>query len=360
MGKKSNLFNILILLGKLFTPVFNMVVKLLKAAKVIKVGLIAGSVAAYSYLFTWQFALIIITFLFVHEYGHVWAMKRCGLKVKGMYFIPFMGAAAVSNDDFGSCRNEVYIALMGPIWGMILAFGFYATYTFTNMTVFAGAAIWMFMVTLINLLPIMPLDGGRVIRCVAESLHSWGGIVVFICGIVIAILLTKYLSIGLIFLFLIIGGLEVIGSIIYRIRLRREMAKVQKRLHDLGVISYGPPLTSFTDDERIEQFKNGVIILNNTFNRSIKLEANKFPIDSPAVEEYAGKLDHAFFDLEIEESLLNKAQVNRLSRRGIGKAAAAFIGIAVICLVSLYSLKSIPGSDMALNILEDRAEKSTK
>lgn len=46
------------------------------STKVIKVVLLGTSFAAYSYLFSWQFALIILVQLIIHEYGHIWAMKK--------------------------------------------------------------------------------------------------------------------------------------------------------------------------------------------------------------------------------------------------------------------------------------------
>lgn len=83
-------FGIIVVLGKVASKAFPVLVKLLKGAKFGKLALGGASVAAYSILFSWQFALVIIGSLLFHEYGHVWAMKRHGLKVKGVYLIPFL------------------------------------------------------------------------------------------------------------------------------------------------------------------------------------------------------------------------------------------------------------------------------
>jgi Zn-dependent protease len=65
--------------------------KLFKSAKVIKVLFAAGSLAAYSWLFSIEFAIALICCLVFHEYGHIKAMKYFGLKTKGIYLIPFVG-----------------------------------------------------------------------------------------------------------------------------------------------------------------------------------------------------------------------------------------------------------------------------
>ena len=89
----------------------------LKAVKTANVGWAVASATTYSLLFSWKFALAIMVQLFVHEYGHVHAMRRTGMKVRGMYFVPFLGALAVTEDAFTSRRQQVYVALNGPLWG---------------------------------------------------------------------------------------------------------------------------------------------------------------------------------------------------------------------------------------------------
>ena len=108
------------LAGKLGAKVVQVLAKLVKGLKVGKVGLAGASLASYAYMFTWEFAAMIIFMLFVHESGHIWAMKRCGVKTKGIYFLPFVGGVAVADEEFPSRGAEVFIAIMGPIWGFEL------------------------------------------------------------------------------------------------------------------------------------------------------------------------------------------------------------------------------------------------
>ncbi|MBL4900638.1 MAG: site-2 protease family protein, partial [Colwellia sp.] len=76
--------------------------KLFKSAKVIKVLFAAGSLAAYSWLFSPEFAIALILCLVFHEYGHIKAMKYFGLKTKGIYLIPFVGGLALSDEKINT------------------------------------------------------------------------------------------------------------------------------------------------------------------------------------------------------------------------------------------------------------------
>ena len=81
---------------------------------VVKAGkllLALASFAAYVLLFTWQFAVIILGMLVIHECGHLRCMKHYGMKTRGIYLIPLLGAAVVAEDDFPSRRAE---ATHGP------------------------------------------------------------------------------------------------------------------------------------------------------------------------------------------------------------------------------------------------------
>jgi len=196
---------------------------LVKSFKFGKVGLVGASVAAYSYLFTWQFACVIILALFVHEYGHIWAMKKCGLKVKGIYFIPFLGAAAVSDELFKTRREEAFIALMGPIWGYTLALLITLIYYVTNNTFFAAVAGWMCMVNLFNLLPVVPLDGGRVMKSIISSINSKLGLIFLFISLISAIILSIKLNLIIFAILAIVSGMEIGFEYRSYFKLRKEL-----------------------------------------------------------------------------------------------------------------------------------------
>ena len=159
---------------------------------VVKAGkllLALASFAAYAFLLTWQFAVIIVGMLVIHECGHLRCMKHYGMKTRGIYLIPLLGAAAVAEDDFPSRRAEATIALAGPLTGAVLAAGTGLVYFATRNGTFAAAAAWMALVNLFNLLPVVPLDGGRVVKSITCSIGSRTGLAAVIAGMLLGAVL---------------------------------------------------------------------------------------------------------------------------------------------------------------------------
>jgi Zn-dependent protease len=158
-------------------------------AKAGKLVLALASFAAYAFLFTWQFAVIIVGMLVIHEGGHLRCMKHYGMKTRGIYLIPLVGAAAVAEDNFPSRRAEATIALAGPLTGAVLAAGTGLLYFATRNGAFAAAAAWMALINLFNLLPVVPLDGGRVVKSITCSIGSRTGLAAIIAGMLLGAVL---------------------------------------------------------------------------------------------------------------------------------------------------------------------------
>ncbi len=144
-------------------------------ALAIMLGLGALSFVVYSLFFSWGFAVLLIGSLVFHEYGHIWAMQRCGMQVSGIYLIPFVGGAAVPASKIPSQAATVFIYLAGPAFGLALATATVVGYLCTGWTFLAGAACWMAILNLFNLIPVFPLDGGGVLRAIAYSVHQIAG-----------------------------------------------------------------------------------------------------------------------------------------------------------------------------------------
>jgi putative peptide zinc metalloprotease protein len=185
--------------------------KLLKAVKVIKVALLAASVGVYSIMFTFEFAMALIGVLVFHEYGHLRAMKKFGIPTKGMYLIPFVGGLAVG-DRPRSQWQDVYISLMGPVFGLLMTLVFYVVYLLTDSH-FAGlVASTSALINLFNLIPVHPLDGGRVIKALV---FSAGNYLAFIGLLVLsALCFVIALKLGLYFItfFIVLGVVDIVGS----------------------------------------------------------------------------------------------------------------------------------------------------
>lgn len=211
MSLKNVKLGLIAFAGKIGTKVLPLIGKMVSGLKAGKVGIgLAGvSAAAYTYIFTWEFAALIMISLFIHESGHIWAMKKCGMKTKGIYFIPFVGGAAVADEDFPSRKTEVFVAIMGPIWGFCLVLIAGLVYLLTGNPIFAAAASWMAMVNLFNLLPINPLDGGRIMKSIAYSINSRIGLLFLIVGIIASAYIVIIIGFMLFLILLIIGGIEL-------------------------------------------------------------------------------------------------------------------------------------------------------
>ncbi|WP_117233910.1 site-2 protease family protein [Vibrio maerlii] len=184
--------------------------KALKSAKVIKVALASASVAAYSWLFSIEFALALILCLVVHEYGHVKAMKYFGMKTKGIYLVPFLGGLALSDEKINTRWQDVVISIMGPMFGFILSLILLGVYVATDEVFFAGLAVFNAFLNLFNLLPILPLDGGHVLKSISFSMNSIAGIVICTAAALGGVVLSYSLGLTLFGFLLVMGTLEIV------------------------------------------------------------------------------------------------------------------------------------------------------
>ncbi|MCG9714730.1 TonB-dependent receptor [Shewanella insulae] len=184
--------------------------KLLKSAKVIKVVLAGASVAAYSRLFSFQFALALIACLMFHEYGHIRAMKYFGMKTKGIYLIPFMGGLALSDEKINTRWQDVVISIMGPTFGLLMSIASLVAYWLTDNPLFAGLAAFNALLNLFNLFPILPLDGGHILKSISFSMNSLMGLIACMAGAAIGVFISYSLGLALLGFLLLIGSLEII------------------------------------------------------------------------------------------------------------------------------------------------------
>ncbi len=184
--------------------------KLLKSAKVIKAVLAGASVAGYAWLFSFEFALILVACLVAHEYGHVKAMQYFGIKTKGIYLIPFVGGLAVSDDKINTRWQDVVISIMGPVFGLFMSLGCWLLFAITDLELFAGAAVLSSLLNLFNLLPILPLDGGHVLKSISFSMRSWVGLGACMAGIGLGLWVSYTFGLALLVFFLAVGALEIV------------------------------------------------------------------------------------------------------------------------------------------------------
>lgn len=163
------------------------------------------SVGAYAFLFPWQFAVGFVILIFVHEMGHVVAAKRKGLPVSAPTFIPFVGALITLKRNPQDAETEAYVAFGGPLLGTVGALVTYGLGVYTANPFFYVLAWTGFAINLFNLVPIHPLDGGRIVTAITRWL--------WILGLILGVVLVIYLRSWLLLFILVIFLFELWGQI---------------------------------------------------------------------------------------------------------------------------------------------------
>src|SRR4051795_4760053 len=123
-------------------------------------GTMLVSVAAYSLIWGWTFAVGFVVLLLVHEMGHVIQLRREGIPASAPLFIPFLGAVVGARSLGDDAVAEARVGLAGPILGSIGAAALAPIYAATGDEFWKALAFTGFFLNLFNLLPVVPLDGG--------------------------------------------------------------------------------------------------------------------------------------------------------------------------------------------------------
>lgn len=179
-NKKGRLATLAVIFGKS--------TKLVKALKMLKFGKVlitflsmVLSAFAYAFMLGPWFAIGFVAMLFIHEIGHVMAMKAKGMPTSAPVFIPFLGAVIFS-PPFKSKEDEALIGYAGPLVG-----GFAAAMLFAVWCLLPERSETLLLVSytatflnLFNLLPIRPMDGGRTTQIIGEWFKYLGLVGLFL------------------------------------------------------------------------------------------------------------------------------------------------------------------------------------
>jgi Zn-dependent protease len=164
-------------------------------------GTMLVSIAAYAWIWGWKFAVGFVLLILVHELGHVLELRRQGVPASAPLFIPFLGAVVGMKQMPEDAWKESRVALAGPILGSIGAAVVWALGAALNSNLLVALAFTGFFINLFNLLPIVPLDGGRAVAAVHPAL--WG------LGLAGLLALTFWHPNPILILILVVGGLEL-------------------------------------------------------------------------------------------------------------------------------------------------------
>jgi len=191
------------------------------------------SAAFYVWLGGWWFGIGLILLLFVHEMGHVLEAKRQGLPVSVPVFIPFMGALITMKRMPSDAWREARLAIGGPLLGSAGALALYVVALAYDSQQLKALAFLGFLINLFNLLPVLPLDGGRI----SAALHP----AMWFVGLLGLLALVLYEPNPILIVILLLAGSELWGR--WRTRRTPQMrAYYRVRPHQrllMGVLYFG-------------------------------------------------------------------------------------------------------------------------
>ena len=144
-------------------------------------GSMAVSIVAYGWLFGFTFAIGFVALLLLHEMGHVIQLRREGIKASAPIFIPFLGAMIASKSLGKDAAAEARVGLAGPILGSIATLVPLGIWLATGSEFWRALAYLGFFLNLFNLMPVVPLDGGRAMAALSPVVWIAG-----LAGLIVA------------------------------------------------------------------------------------------------------------------------------------------------------------------------------
>jgi Zn-dependent protease len=169
---------LIFVLGKL-----KFLVPILKFTKLGTLATMLLAVWAYALFFGLPFAIGFVLLIFVHELGHGLVMQQQGIRAGAPVFIPFVGAVIAMKSLPRDAYVEALVGIGGPILGSLGAFACLVVAWLTGGPIWYALAYTGFMINMFNMIPISPLDGGRIVGVISRWLWLAGyaiGIVVFL------------------------------------------------------------------------------------------------------------------------------------------------------------------------------------
>jgi Zn-dependent protease len=130
-------------------------------------------ILAFKITFSISIILLLVIVLFIHELGHILGMRLFKYKDLQVIFIPFLGAAALGGHREATALQKVVVYLLGPALGIVigtLSLLLGITYDIRLLMVFGAFSL---ILNYLNLVPLIPLDGGRVFELILFSRVSF-------------------------------------------------------------------------------------------------------------------------------------------------------------------------------------------
>jgi Zn-dependent protease len=199
-GLRKRIASALAALGVLLAKAKSLLLLLPKVKLLTTFGSMVVSIGAYALLFGLPFAVGFVVLLFLHEIGHVIQLRREGIRASAPMFIPFLGAVISAKSMGKDAAAEARVGLAGPVLGSIASLVPLVLWLATGSDFWRALAYIGFLINLFNLLPVVPLDGGRAMAALSPA--------VWLAGLAGLVALTIFYPSPILFLILIFGGLE--------------------------------------------------------------------------------------------------------------------------------------------------------
>jgi Zn-dependent protease len=121
----------------------------------------------------WNFVLTIVVVLLIHELGHYLAMRAFKYRNLRMFFIPFFGAAVTGRNFNVKGWQKAVVSLMGPLPGIVLGTVASLAGALWQLDWLQSSGLVALLLNVINLLPVLPLDGGWYLHAILFCRHMW-------------------------------------------------------------------------------------------------------------------------------------------------------------------------------------------
>lgn len=127
----------------------------------------------YMSLWGWKFALGLVGTTYIHEMGHVAALRRLGFKADAPMFVPGLGAFVRLKQRPSNPMEDARIGLAGPIWGLAASAACVGIGLGLDIPIWTAIGKWSALINLFNLLPVFSLDGARGFSALTRHQRLW-------------------------------------------------------------------------------------------------------------------------------------------------------------------------------------------
>jgi Zn-dependent protease len=132
------------------------------------------SVGLYAIEWGMPFAVGFVLLIFVHECGHAIVLRREGIPAGAPVFIPFLGAVIAMRGMPRDAYVEAKVGLGGPVLGSLAAWAVLWAGHAAGIPMLVNIGHAGILLNLFNLIPVAPLDGGRIAGAFSRSTWLWG------------------------------------------------------------------------------------------------------------------------------------------------------------------------------------------